>query len=282
MTLLQQRSKDFSADLSKYVSRLKENPTQKGIHRLRTTIRRTETLVNYAGPKLGKKLEKALEELRMLRKRAGKVRDLDIQIGLLGAIGNRSASADRRALLDALKKKRARQAERLKAAVNKLEGSKFLNRLERITEKASESVPQNGPDPLQVAQKELAEVANEFSTTLALKPSRLHDLRIKLKLLRYRAELAEETPEQQELIERLRSVQDAIGEWHDWGMLAEGAEKQFGNRVSCALLAEIRSLFTARFSAATSAALNLLATCVPPGKKKPSSVQPSGAFAQRA
>src|SRR5215469_3978406 len=104
MTLLQQRSKDFSADLSKYVSRLKENPTQKGIHRLRTTIRRTETLVNYAGPKLGKKLEKALEELRMLRKRAGKVRDLDIQIGLLGAIGNRSASADRRALLDALKK----------------------------------------------------------------------------------------------------------------------------------------------------------------------------------
>src|SRR5215469_14011064 len=133
MTHLQQRSKDFSDDLSKFVSKLPDGITEKGVHRLRTTIRRVQTLVDFTRPGLGKKQQRALDELQTLRKRAGKVRDLDIQIGLLGSIGNRSASADRRALLDALKKKRARQAERLTASLKKLDSSKFFKRLERIT-----------------------------------------------------------------------------------------------------------------------------------------------------
>ncbi|HEY6253890.1 MAG TPA: CHAD domain-containing protein, partial [Candidatus Angelobacter sp.] len=269
-------------DLSKFVAKLPEGVTEKSVHRLRTTIRRVQTLVGFTRPELGKKQQKALDELQVLRKRAGKVRDLDIQIGLLGSIGNRSASADRRALLEELKKKRARQAERLIAALKKLETSKFLKRLERVTEKAVTDVPDNGGAPLEAAQKELSELAEEYSSRQVLKPARLHELRIKLKLLRYRAELAAESPEQKEFVERVKSVQDAIGEWHDWEMLAESAEKQFEDRINCALLIEIRSLLAAKFSAATTAALNLLTACVPPGKKKPVSVQMSRAAAQSA
>ena len=274
MTHLQQRSKDFSDDLSKFVSKLPEGVTEKGVHRLRTTIRRVQTLVSFTQPKLGKKQQKALDELQVLRKRAGKVRDLDIQMGLLGSIGNRSASADRRVLLEALKKKRTRQAERLTASLKKLETSKFLKRLDRVTEKAvtGAHVSDNAGEPLQAAQKELAEMAVEYSSRQVLKPARLHELRIKLKLLRYRAELAAENPEQKEFVERVKSVQDSIGEWHDWEMLAESAEELFADRINCALLLEVRSLLAARFSSATSATLNLLTACIPPGKKKPASV----------
>ena len=282
MTYLQQRSKDFSDDLSKFVAKLPEGVTEKSVHRLRTTIRRVQTLVSFTHPDLGKKQQRALDELQALRKRAGKVRDLDIQMGLLGSIGNRSASADRRALLDALKKKRARQAERLTAALKRLETSKFLKRLEKITEKAVNDAPQNAGEPLEAAQKELAELAEEYSSRQVLKPARLHELRIKLKMLRYRAELAAENVEQKEFIDKVKSVQDAVGEWHDWEMLAESAEEEFADRINCALLIEIRSLLAARFSAATNAAFDLLTAWVPPGKKKPSSVIGARSAAQSA
>lgn len=282
MALLQQRIEELNGDLSKFVSKLRDKTTKKGVHRLRTSIRRTEALVSYAQPKLGRKYERLLEELRALRKRAGKVRDLDIQIGLLSSMGNgASAAADRRALLDALKKRRARQASRLASAIKRVEKSNFSGRLKRIAEKAIAEAPSNA-QPLQAAQKELNQLATEFSSRQALKPARLHELRIKLKLLRYRAELAPETAEQKQLTEKLKSVQDAIGEWHDWEMLAASAEKQFGDRMSCALLVEIRSLFAAKYSAAVSAALNLLTTCLLPGKKKPSSVQVARSAAQSA
>lgn len=282
MTHLQQRSKDFSDDLSKFVAKLPDGVTEKGVHRLRTTIRRMQTLVNFTRPSVGKKQQKALDELQTLRKRAGKVRDLDIQAGLLGSIGNRSASADRRALLDELKQKRARQAERLTASLKKLESSKFLKRLERVTQKAISEAPDNAGEPLQAAQKELSELAEEYSSRQVLKPARLHELRIKLKLLRYRAELAAESPEQKEFIEKVKSVQDSIGEWHDWEMLAESAEELFEDRINCALLIEIRSLLAARFSAATTATLNLLTACIPPAKKKPASVPTARSAAQSA
>src|SRR5215471_2865078 len=281
MTLLQQRSKDLSDDLSKFVSKVADKVTEKGVHRLRTSIRRTETLVSYAQPSLGKKQEKTLDELRILRKRAGKVRDLDIQAGLLATVGNGSAGADRRELLEVLRKKRARQADRLASTIKKLEKAKFLSRLKRIAEKAVVDAPTNSA-PLQAAQQELNQLAAEYSSRQALKPARLHELRIKLKLLRYRAELSPQTVEQKEFVENVKAVQDSIGEWHDWEMLADSAEKHFGNRVSCALLVEIRSLFTAKYSAAVSAALNLLTTCVLPEKKKPTSVQVSRAATQRA
>jgi CHAD domain-containing protein len=284
MTLLQEHSKSLSHGLSKSVSKVTENVSEKGVHRLRTTIRRVETLVNYAEPRLTKKQEKILEELRALRKRAGKVRDLDIQIGLLPSIGNRSASADKRALLESLKKKRTKQASRLASAVKKLDGSKFSNRLARITEKSSsEDSQQKGTAAqLQEIKDELAELSTEYSPQEVLKPRRLHDLRIKLKLLRYRTELAPETAEQKDLAEKLKTVQDSIGEWHDWQMLAESAEDEFGDRINCALLVEIRSLFAAKYSAANSAAINLLTSYSPVPKKKPHSVQSSHALAQRA
>lgn len=281
MTHSHQRSKQLSRDLSKFVSRLSEGASEKGVHRLRTTIRRVETLVHQADFKPGKKQQKALDELRALRKRAGKVRDLDIQIGLLNSIGNGSASADRRALAEALKEKRVKQVSRLAESTRELEGSKLLNRVARATED-SETLQADSPAPLEQLREELSRLSTDYSARQVLKPARLHELRIKLKLLRYRAELAGDSPAQKDLVDELKSVQDSIGEWHDWEMLAESAEKHFADRLNCALLVEIRSLLAARYSAANSAAANLLTAYGPAARKKPVSIQPRFAIAQRA
>lgn len=282
MIRLHNRTKSLTRDLSRFVSKLSEGVSEKGVHRLRTTIRRLETLAHQAGDEPEKKGQKALEELRALRKRAGKVRDLDIQVRFLASVGNGSASADRRALTEALKKKRAKQASRLSAAAKELEGSKLFGRVARIMEKSATASMDDSSAALEHVRQAITELAVHHSSRQALKPERLHELRIRLKLLRYQAELADETPAQKNLVEELKSVQDAIGEWHDWEMLSESAEEYFADRLNCALLVEIRALLAARYSAACFAATNLMAAFTVPAKKQPSSIQPVLAFSQRA
>lgn len=282
MALLEEQIRGLTEDLSKAVSKLSDEATPKSVHRLRTTIRRMESLVSYVNPDLGKKLERSLEKLESLRKRAGKVRDFDVQRELLEQIGNGSTAKDRKALTVILDKKRERQAVRLRAAVKKLADTKFLSRIERIAEKlvGGPSGPNRPLAPLEEARLQLARIAGDFSFHQSVKPSRLHQARIQLKNVRYLAELAEESPEQKSFIVELKKVQDAVGEWHDWEELAGLAEKRFADRVNCALLREVRALFAARQSAAISAVNRLFAA--QPARKPPRSIHSPRTFARHA
>src|SRR5205823_12280361 len=119
MTLLEKRMRGLNKDLSGAISKVTGKPAPKVVHRLRTTIRRIESLVSYSHPDLKKKLERSLEKMADLRKRAGKVRDLDVQIDLLKTLGNGSTvRRDRKTLAAVLEKKRERQAKRLESTIN--------------------------------------------------------------------------------------------------------------------------------------------------------------------
>src|SRR5215469_14525039 len=135
MSLLDKRVKTLLEHLSSALARLGDEVSPKSVHRLRTTIRRIESVVAHTSPDLGRKQQRALKNLATLRKRAGKVRDLDAQLTLLGAIANGSTSPDRHALEDLLKRKRSKQAERVTAAIGNLETPKLFAHLERIGEK---------------------------------------------------------------------------------------------------------------------------------------------------
>jgi CHAD domain-containing protein len=285
MAHLEKRMRGLSADLLGVIVKLADKEmSPKGVHRLRTTIRRIESLVSYAHPALEKKLERSLEKLAHLRKLAGKVRDLDVQIGLLNALGNGSTIQDRKVLAELLKKKRERQATRLGSALGKLQGSKFIARMNRIAEKAG--AMQNGANrplaPLVEARSQLAEMANEFSSSQRLGRSRLHEARISLKRIRYLAELAEESPAQKVFIHELKAVQDAVGDWHDWQELSATAEKRFSERVNCALLREVRALLAARHSSATSSVNNLFTLALAPARKPPRPAQFTRTLARHA
>jgi CHAD domain-containing protein len=285
MTLLEQRIKGLTKDLSEAVSKLSQEVTPKNVHWLRTTIRRIESLVSYAHPCLGKKLERTLENLTALRKRAGKVRDLDVQTKLLDQLANGSTARDRKILADLLQKKRERQAGRLASSLQKLAGAKFFSRMDRIGEKAGTGA--SGPDrplaPLEEARLQLARLADDFASHQSIKASRLHETRIRLKTIRYLAELADESPEQEAFIEELKTVQDAIGEWHDWEELTKLAEKRFSERVNCALLREVRALFAAHHASAISAVKKLFSSgVIMAARKPPRAAQSALSLARRA
>jgi CHAD domain-containing protein len=276
MTLLEKRMRGLNTDLSVAVSKVVDQeaaPT--GVHRLRTTIRRIESLVSYAHPELDKKLERSLEKMADLRKRAGKVRDLDVQTEILGALGNGSSAKDRKTLAGLLEKKRNRQSRRLQSAVKKIQGSKFFVRMDRVAEQAA--VLQGGKNrplaPLEEARAQLAEMASDFAARQTMKADRLHDARVTLKRIRYLAELAEKTPEQNNFIRELKAVQDAIGDWHDWQELTSTAEKRFSDRANCVLLREARTVLGARHSDAVSAVNKLFALALAPTRKPPRSAQ---------
>jgi len=275
MTLLEKRMRGLNADLSATMAKVAgHDAAPKSVHRMRTTIRRIESLVSYVHPDLDKKLERSLEKMADLRKRAGKVRDLDVQADLLRTLGNGSTAKDRKTLAELLEKKRARQGRRLESAVKKLHGSKFLTRMDRVAEHAG--LGQDGKNrplaPLQEARAQLAQMASDFAVArTTMKPSRLHEARVALKRIRYLAELAEKTAEQKSFISELKSVQDAVGVWHDWQELTASAEKRFSDRVNCALLREARAVLGARHSDATSAVNKLFDLALAPGRKPPRS-----------
>ncbi len=283
MTLTEKRIKTLARGVSSTVAKLQEEVSPKRVHGLRTTIRRIQSIMDYGQPRLNRKQHDALDELSRLRKRAGKVRDLDIQIALLNVLGNASAAADSRTLKETLQEKRARQAVRLIAIARKAERSKFLSHLGQLAQAVRSSAANSEPDaPLRLAQKQIAELAGRYGTHPQLKPKRLHEVRIALKMVRYLAELSEESEAQQRLLQQLKAVQDALGEWHDWEELSRTAEKQFSHRTNSTVLVEIRALFAARHTAALSAVSQLFNQhAAPVARKQPRSV-PSRALAQRA
>ncbi len=270
MSSVPQRVQGLAEDFSKSVSKLKREISPKSVHRLRTTIRRAESLIDYVRPELEKKQRKVLKELASLRRRAGRVRDLDVQAELLGAIANGSTAADRRVLKELLLGKRERQARKLAVAIGKLQAQRLSAWI-----KTSLAAEEENPDvsvkitanPLESARAALAKLALKHQSS-ELKPKRLHEVRIKLKRIRYLAEVAEDSADRARFLEQMKSVQDATGEWHDWETLAKTADKLFGDRMNCALLMEIQSLFSARYSAAASSVARLLTRYAPPAARK--------------
>jgi len=55
MTLLEKHMRGLNRDLSAAVSKVLDDAKPKSVHRLRTTVRRIESLVSYANPGIGKK-----------------------------------------------------------------------------------------------------------------------------------------------------------------------------------------------------------------------------------
>jgi CHAD domain-containing protein len=284
MTLTEARFKALTGELSTAVAKLKGDASVKVVHRLRTTTRRMESLIEYLHPKLTRKQSDAMQELGALRKRAGKVRDLDIQMDLLKqGIGNGSATVDRRSLTQALQEKRSRQADRLVAAARKIERSRLFTHLQKIEAQAMMQPDSFGDasTPLRQAETQLTELAAEFVGHARLKPRLLHSLRMRMKFIRYQAELAAESDEQKQFVERMKSVQDILGEWHDWQALCVVAEKFFRDRANCPLLVEARAVRASKYSAAISAVTNLLDSHNPV-RKRPSNVQLMASSTKRA
>jgi CHAD domain-containing protein len=284
MTLTEIRFKSLSSEILSSIGKMKGSAPAKDVHRLRTSTRRMESFIEYLHPRMTRKQADALQDLSTLRKRAGKVRDLDVELNLLKqGISNASANRDRGRLTQSLQAKRDRQLKRLVSAARNIQSSRLFIHLQRIEGKAVAQPDSFGSDsaPLRQAETQLTEIAAEFVSHAKMKPRRLHALRTRMKLIRYQAELAAESDEQKQFLERMKSVQDVLGEWHDWEALCAVAEKFFRDRANCPLLVEARAIRASKYSAATSALISLLDSHNP-ARKQPGKVHVMAATAKPA
>jgi len=222
--------------LESTLGRCVEAPDVELIHDVRTGSRRLdaaldalerETCETAATRRSAAKLRK---QLKRIRERAGRVRDLDVHRGLLAkmhAEGDSRAVQEEIAGLDAaLAERRARRAAKFQQRAGK-----WLAKLERRAGNLLGAVREAGDPPVEAeaAELALASFAGLCGEIPVLDVGNLHAFRKGAKHARYLAEGGEDAWSRR-TAKRLKRVQDAIGVWHDWLVLAEEARDAAGGR----------------------------------------------------
>jgi CHAD domain-containing protein len=234
--------------LARYSTRLAKNVDPENVHRFRTNSRRVEALVAKLAPQSGHR-KKALKLLSKLRKRAGKIRDLDAQIAFLKNLKTPDRQNHRSELLKTLSEERSRRAEKL----TRLADPATMKELRKRLRREREGLKLDGIDPLRLAHEALP---NPDQSPMSEKM--LHGCRIAARVARYLAELGGEQREATVFVHELKRAQDAIGEWHDILKLKQTAEVRFGSASDSALVSVLQTLSRARFRSATHALLHAL------------------------
>ncbi len=255
--------------LSRELSRLAVKLAPESVHRFRTYSRRVEALLDEFLAEPTRSDKKLLKQLARLRKKAGRVRDLDVQITALRSLKIPQEPARKSQLTHALAEERVKREKKLAKAFDEGTVSTARKRLKRA---ASGLGFPNGTDPLRSAMRRMARLGSDSPVTEKL----LHQYRIAGKRARYIAELAANDPEAQRFIEQLKRMQDVIGDWHDWLKLTQRAEELFGDTQALALLAALRNVTRAKFRQALDALVDVRAALsrpvsVPaaPGRRPP-------------
>ena len=215
------------------------DPKPRSVHRLRTTTRRIEGQFAMLAllpeiPEHDKLARKAQRVLKQLRRAAGKVRDLDVQLDLIRSITPEKASPsferDASELHTELEDKRDAAADQLLRKLRRRQADIAIL-LESLLE-ALAPVEGIALSPVQLtalARDWFVDNAPPEPESNPDEPDHLHTLRKNAKLARY---IAENAPKSAKTPRRLaatfESVQEAGGHWHDWLVLAEIASTRLG------------------------------------------------------
>ena len=226
------------------ISRRSSNLKPETVHQLRTTVRRIETVVSTDSAKPRGKEKRLLKQLDRLRRRAGKVRDLDVQIEALSSLRLDSITRDRARVMRFLQKARTkREGKLLKAFQDEVEKG-LRKRLKRTSARLQQEF-QKPPGTQNHEDRVITAALDKFAAVVKQRPTltegNLHDFRMDCKRVRYLAEMAGEGPRVAAVIEQLKRIQDSIGTWHDWLTLTATAEKVLSRSGQVPLLSALRA-----------------------------------------
>ncbi len=241
MPIAPKRSRVVFQKLEGDLLKLSAKPRADHVHRFRTGTRRLQILLGKLSTKPDSRHKKLLKLLSRLRKRAGKVRDLDVQLAALRSLKIPQEPRRKTQLVNHLIELRAQQEKKLRKAADKDMIREIRKRLKRA---AKNFKPEASRDPLAVARGMLQAIdRGDAPATEAL----LHQYRILSKRARYAAEFADDSTESQRFIADLKRVQDALGDWHDWLTLTQTAIEHIGEVHESSLVAELRNVTGAKF-----------------------------------
>jgi CHAD domain-containing protein len=185
-----------------------------------------------------------MKDLRRCRKRAGRVRDMDVLTEYASTVHLKGEEDCSVRLLEHLGIQRRKYAKKLYTDVRRLR-SPLRKDLKRTAAILSGLVQTNGEDP---SVRPVAPKAAGSAVTLAVQlaaPRRLdkrnlHPYRLKVKELRNVLHMA--AGDSPQFVNDLVRVKDAIGEWHDWEELASIATAELNHGSRCGLVAELKRI----------------------------------------
>jgi CHAD domain-containing protein len=235
------RSRMAFQKLGREVTKLTGKPAPESVHKFRTNSRRVEAVLSEVVPEPNRNDKKLLKLLSRLRKKAGRVRDLDVEIASLRSLKIPAGNGHKSQFIDALVQERAKREQKLAKTFDHQTAAKVRKRLKRATDDID--IPRNA-EPLTQTLSKLAKLSPDHAP---LTEKTLHQYRIIGKRARYIAELADEDPGAKRVVDHLKHMQDVIGDWHDWLKLTQRAEKLFGGVRDSALVAMLRNVTQSKF-----------------------------------
>lgn len=227
--------------LARELTKLARNPAPESVHKFRTNSRRVEAVLSEVVPQISRNEKKLLKLLSRLRKKAGRVRDLDVEIASLRSLKIPEGNGHKSQFVDTLVEERARQEQKLAKAFDRATSTEVRKRLKRAASEVE--IPRN-TEPLALTLNKLAKLGRDH---VMLTERTLHQYRIVGKRARYIAELACADAEAARVVDALKHMQDVIGDWHDWLKLTQKAEALFGGVRDSALVALLRNVTQAKF-----------------------------------
>jgi len=269
MNIAPQRTQQIFQKLDRDIVRLFSEQTPKNVHNFRTGTRRVETLLKELTSERSRNEKKLLSLLARIRKRAGRVRDLDVQLSALRSLKVPQQPRRKTQLMNSLIELRAEHEKKLRKVLTKDAVREIRKRLVRAARNLNLKASR---DPLAVARHMLAPMTHPDGP---LTEELLHQYRILGKRARYAAEFAPKSPEADRFIAELKRAQDAVGNWHDWFTLMQTAAQRLGDVRESSLVAVLHNVTGAKFRNAVAA--------LPGIAKGPatSEIPPSGAPGKR-
>jgi CHAD domain-containing protein len=235
------RSRLAFQKLGRELTKLRKEPAPESVHKFRTNSRRVEALLTEVAPELTGNDKKLLKLLSRLRKKAGRVRDLDVEIASLRSLKTPEGNGHKSQFVDALVQERAKREQKLAKAFDRETAAEVRRRLKRAAGEIE--IPKN-TEPLTLTLSKLAKLGRDH---VPLTERTLHQYRIVGKRARYIAELANPDSEAKRIVDQLKHMQDVIGDWHDWLKLTQKAEALFRGVRDSALVAMLRNVTQAKF-----------------------------------
>jgi CHAD domain-containing protein len=247
MSIAPERSKLVFWKMERAVLKLSFEQHAENVHAFRTTSRRLQTLLEEIIPDRDRNQKKLLKMLDRIRKRAGKVRDLDVQLAALRSLKVPQEPRRKTQLMHGLIELRATHERKLRKALKKELIQEIRKRLKRASK---EVAPEASRDALRVARTMLAQVVRPAGPVTE---DLLHAYRIVVKRARYAAEFAPRSAEVAQFIAQVKRLQDAVGNWHDWLTLTQTATKRLGDVDQSSLVAALHNVTGSKFRQAVAA-----------------------------
>lgn len=241
--------------VTRFLKKNAKRPGSEDVHGLRTSARSLETTLTTLGLDSKKRTGHLLGNLEDLRRRAGKVRDMDV---LTANTLKTNPHGDQDCvvrLIEHLGAERSRHAYKLRREI-KRGGTELRHgvkqaarRIEKLLKKAETNPAESDAAPNAMART--IQLASDLQRPTRLGRNNLHPYRLKVKELRNVLRLSDRGDDQ-EFLKQLGIVKDAIGDWHDWEELVAIAAETLDHGSSCKLMKELKATRDEKYDEALS------------------------------